>query len=389
MACNAVNNFGVVDNMAERNAHGKNALEFGKASMYVIAEHGLQKEPFIHHNKSATDGTLFSGKNVIYSRTKAIDFSWKEIVSESGDSKKIRVLDLNGSVRVNVNMKRHSEKTQQYLAGAKSKNEHLNQPIVCLNTPGVNDVKQTPNEDEPASCLCSIPRVLVHGYKKDINTAEKFIEKTSKKVNDEIEKYILEKKGLPYSRYSDSLLNSGQATGNSTNLNSEKEKDGSGNPYQLRSDVSDKNTESSGKCYLKRIFYSKGNNYLKPSNPTGLPQIPRKESENQTGTVPTSASSSSAEETTERRPPRTSNKHLLPLNVNFLKNGEKRKQHFQSIVKLPTVVDKKTGQVHLLLEAVAYEQSHYNKWSRRQKRITPGNAKDSSFSFHLITKNSR
>jgi len=85
-----------------------------------------------------------------------------------------------------------------------------------------------------------------------------------------------------------------------------------------------------------------------------------------------------------------SNTALLPLNINLMKNSAKQKHNLKSIVKLPTVVDKKTGQVHLSLEAVAFEQNDYNKWSRRrQKRTQPENAKLSGFSFPLITKSER
>lgn len=392
-----------MNNMTERNARGKNVLEFGKASMYVIAEDGLQKESIICHSKPAINSEALSGKKVISSRTRAIDFSWKEVhvANAVKHGNEVRVLDLNGSVRVDVNMKRNvnSETRIQCYGGAKSHKKYLNQPSVCLNAPGVNDFSKTANEQEKvsgsASMICSF---ALDGLKKETSIkTDEVDEKKSRRENDETRRNVFDsqkcffgKKRLSYGCCTNSRTNSlprEKASSNSTTSIICEKKDDFENSNPIPSSVTEKNVQSSGKFYLKRIFYSNGNNYSKPSNQGYLPQI-RKKTENRLGmdSSRTTASSSFTETN-----PRKSEKILLPLNVSILKNNEKQKHHhLKSIVKLPTVVDKKTGQVHLALEAIAYEQSDYNKWSRRQKRITPGNAKTaSSLSFPLISKSIR
>ena len=385
--------------MAERSARGKNVLEFGKASIYVIAEDGLQKESIICHRKPAINSEAFSGKKVISSRTRAVGFSWKEfhVANAAKHGNEVRVLDLNGSVRVDVNMKRNvnSETRIQCYAGAKSHKKYLNQPSVCLNAPGVNDFSETANEREKvpglASMICSF---ALDGLKKETSIKTNEVdEKKSRRENDETQRNVFDsqkgffgKKRLSYGCCTSSLPREKGSSNSTTNMICGEEDDFE-NSYPIPSIATEKNVESPGKFYLKRIFYSKGNNYSKPSNQGYLPQI-RKKTENRLGmdSSRTTASSSFTETN-----PRKSEKILLPLNVSVLKNNEKQKHHhLKSIVKLPTVVDKKTGQVHLALEAIAYEQSDYNKWSRRQKRITPGNAKTaSSLSFPLISKNVR
>ena len=381
--------------MAERSSHGKSVLEFGKANMYVIAEDGLQKESIICHSKPAIYSEAFSGKKVISSGTRAIEFSWKEFANGTKHGDKFRVLDLNGSVRVDVNMKRNvnSETRAQCYAGAKSHKKHLNQPPVCLNAPGVNDFKETANEHEKVSDLASmICSFALNGLKKgtSITTDKTIAEEKSRRENDEDQRNVFDskkcffdKKRLCYGRCANSLPNE-KARGNSTNLICE-EQDDFENSNRIPRIVTEKNVESPGKFYLKRIFYSKGNNYSKPRKQGYLPQIPRK-TENQLGMDSSRTAASLNTETN----PRKSDKIILPLNVSVLKKNEKQKHHFKSIVKLPTMVDKKTGQVHLALAAIAYERSDYNKWSRRQKRITPRNAKTAStLSFPLISKNIR
>jgi len=87
--------------MADQNTPSKNVLQFGKATMYVISELGLQTEPVIHgkavNSKVFLEKTMFSGKKVNYSRSRAIDFSWKEVTKASDQAEgKIKILDLNG-----------------------------------------------------------------------------------------------------------------------------------------------------------------------------------------------------------------------------------------------------------------------------------------------------
>ena len=73
---------------------------------------------------------------------------------------------------------------------------------------------------------------------------------------------------------------------------------------------------------------------------------------------------------------------LLCFNVNVLKNHKKHKHGLlPPIYKLLTVTNKKTGQVHLALREIGYENSDYNKWSRRENRISHENKKTTS-RFH-------
>ena len=87
--------------MAERKTHSKNELQFGKATMYVISELGIQTEPLIQSktvdSKVFFDKTVFSGKKVNLLRSRVIDFSGKEVGNASDQAEsKIRILDLNG-----------------------------------------------------------------------------------------------------------------------------------------------------------------------------------------------------------------------------------------------------------------------------------------------------
>lgn len=150
----------------------------------------------------------------------------------------------------------------------------------------------------------------------------------------------------------------------------------SGNCNLIPNIASEKQNKRSGKYYLKSIFYSKGKNYAKSGKKAEcLPQI-RKTTGNQFGRTGCSITQ------TKKR-----GKLLLPLNISVSDDNESKKDQSKSIVKLPTVVDKRTGRLHLPLEAIAFEQSDYNKWSRRQKRITPGNPNvASTFPFPLMNK---
>ncbi|KAL9984942.1 hypothetical protein ACROYT_G007289 [Oculina patagonica] len=388
--------------MAERNTHdAKNMLEFGTASMYVISKRGLQTEPLVHSKEADSkvflDKTVFSGKKVNFSRTRAIDFSWKEVANEPDQAdKKIRILDLNG-LAVDGSMKRPvcPEKTRS-LAGAMSQPELLNRPYMCFKATRVNDMKQVVNEGNlPVPSLSTICHFSFDGYKK--NSKEDFEKKTKKELEDKTGKMR-----QPYGHYVDSRP-SEPTLGNSKDLTDvttdTKKQDGdsensSSGPPHGNIAVGGKNPDRPGKCYLKRIFYPKGNNYFKPSNPRYLPQISTKAETDHSAAINPgkhAKSDSPNTETTQQNNSNTreSNKLLLPLNINVLKNSEKHKHHLKSIVKLPTVVDKRTGQVHLSLEAVAFEQSDYNKWSRRQKRIRPENGIKSCFSFPLITKSGK
>ena len=394
--------------MAERNMHAKNVLEFGTASMYVISERGLQTGPLIHSkaadSKVVLDKTVFSGKKVNFSRTRAIDFSWKEVAKEPDQvDNRIRILDLNGLV-VDDGMKRPvcSEKTEPF-AGATSQLELLNRPYMCLKASRINDIKQVINEGNPSvtSSLSTVCHFSLEGSKE--STKEDFEKKTEKGPEKFAEMCSLGKKSPPHGHYVDSLP-SEQTFGNSKVLpdvnttGNEKQDGGSENSscgtLQGKIAVGGKIPDRPGKCYLKRIFYPKGNNYSTPSNTRCLPGITAK-SENHFAPINSARKQAKSDspntETTQQNNSnkRESNKLLLPLNISVLKNSEKQKYNFKSIVKLPTVVDKRTGQVHLPLEAVAFEQSDYNKWSRKQKRIRSENGKISYFSFPLITKSGK
>lgn len=387
--------------MAERNIHSKNELQFGKATMYVISELGLHTEPIIHGNtvdsKVFLDKTVFSGKKVNFSRSRAIDFSWREVANASDHAEsKIRILDLNGFA-VDGSMKRHvSSEKQRSFAGVTGQQEPLNRPYVCLEAPRVNNMKGVVNEGNPCVAQPGVIRHITLTEPKESATDD--LDKMSKQgpVNFKEER----KNTLQYSHDADSLSIK-QKVGNSKDLTlrngttSENQND-SENRISPHGDLAiiGKNPERPGKCYLKRIFYPRGNSYLKPSNPKCLPQISARW-EKHFGAINSGKyvekDSSNTENTQQNNSySQESNKLLLPLNINLMKNRAKQKHHLKSIVKLPTVVDRKTGQVHLSLEAVAFEQSDYNKWSRRrQRRIEPENRKNSGFSFPLITKSER
>lgn len=381
--------------MAERNTRSKNELQFGKATMYVISELGIQTEPLIHGktavNKVFLDRTVFSGKKVNFSRSRAIDFSWKEVANSSDQAEsKIRILDLNGFA---VDGRHVSSEKQRSFAGVTGQQELLNRPYVCLEAPRVNDMKEVVNEGDPCVArLGAICHITGTGPKE---SATDDLDKLSKQGP---ENFKEERKNTPQYSHDLDSLSVEKMVGNSKDLTltngitSENQNDSENHlsPYGDLAIIG-KNPERPGKCYLKRIFYPKGNSYLKPSNPKCLPQISARW-EKHFGAINSGKyvkkDSSNTENTQQNNSySQESNKLLLPLNINIMKNSEKQKHHLKSIVKLPTVVDRKTGQVHLSLEAVAFERSDYNKWSRRpQRRTQPENGKQSAFSFPLITK---
>lgn len=161
--------------MTERKTHSKNVLQFGKATMYVISELGLQTEPLIHgkavDSKVFFDKTAFSGKKVNFSRSRAIDFSWKEVANASEQAEsKIRILDLNGFA-VDDSMTRYvsSEKNRSF-TGVTSQREFLNRPYMCFEASRVNDMKQVLNEDNPSVArVGTIRHVTAAGSKKSTN----------------------------------------------------------------------------------------------------------------------------------------------------------------------------------------------------------------------------
>ena len=384
--------------MAEQYTRSKKELQFGKATMYVISELGIQTEPLIHgktvDNKVFLDRTVFSGKKVNFSRSRAIDFSWKEVASASDQAEsKIRILDLNGFA-VDGNIIRHvSSEKQRSFASVTGQQELLNRPYVCLEAPRVNDMKEVVNERDP--CVARLGAIC---HIKGTGPKESATDDLHKLSKQGPENFKEERKNtLQYSHDLDSLSVE-KKVGNSKDLTltngitSENQNDSENHlsPYGDLAIIG-KNPERPGKCYLKRIFYPKGISYLKPSNPKCLPQISARW-EKHFGAINSgkyvNKDSSNTENTQQNNSySQESKKLLLPLNINIMKNSEKQKHHLKSIVKLPTVVDRKTGQVHLSLEAVAFEQSDYNKWSRRpQRRTQTENGKQSAFSFPLITK---
>lgn len=393
--------------MAERNNHLKNELQFGKATMYVISELGLQTEPLIHgktdDSKVFFDKAVFSGKKQNFSRSRAIDFSWKEVSANTIDQaeSKIRIVDLDGFA-VDNSIKSHvsSEKTRSF-ADATGQQELVNRPYVCLNSSKLKDMKQVVNENNP---WVARPGAIRHAKaavtKKSATDAfDKMSKRGSEKFEEE--RFLERQNALQYN-YDVNSFSSEERVGNSkdltltNNITSENQNDSENriSPYSNLAIIG-KNPERPGKCYLKRIFYPKGNSYMKPSNPRCLPQISARW-EKHFGAIDSGKQvkkeSSSTVETIQQNNSysRESSQLLLPLNINLMKNSKKQSHHVKSIVKLPTVVDKKTGQVHLSLEAVAFEQGDYNKWSRRrQRRKQPENRKLSGFSFPLITKSER
>ena len=393
------------DRMADQNTPSKNVLQFGKATMYVISELGLQTEPVIHgkavNSKVFREKTMFSGKKVNYSRSRAIDFSWKEVANASDQAEgKIGILDLNGFA-VDQSIKWHvSSAKYRSFAGVTSQQELLSRPYMCLEASRVNDMKQVVNDGNP--CVSRSGGITRHvtGARPKKSATDDF-NKMSKQVPEKlIEECVLDRENALRHSHDVFPLSSEQKVRNSkdltliTNAIRTENQNDSENPSFPDGDLAirGKSLERPGKCYLKKIFYPKGNTYLRPSNPRCLPQISAKWGSDLEMINPGKhvKKDSLNTETIQQNNSysRESNTVLLPLNINLMKNSEKQLKHnLKSIVKLPTVVDKKTGQVHLSLEAVAFEQNDYNKWSRRrQKRTQPENAKLSGFSFPLITK---
>lgn len=371
--------------MGERYAHGKSLLDFGKASMYVIAENGLQKEIAQRQSERTGEKNSLSAKNIIFSRTKAITFSWKEIHPNASErSNNVRVLDLNDSLR---NKKSYIDTLRtKGFAGTDRQKCRSTHPHCHLKALGINDLKQTSNDHKRKPCLR--PVELDEGRKsaicccKEDRWAEKKLTRAETGDNQEdcIMECLYEMKPLPLS--SSGSMPSEPANENSAKVPVVEQADSESEENNLPSVLTlkcKKDEKPIGKRYLKRIFHAKGNDLWNPGNQEHLPQI-QKKTKNQTGTALATMESPSARKMDQNSPNSANflhinNQFLLPLNACFMKSRGKQKHHLNSIVKLPTVVDKNTGQIHLALGAIAYEQSDYNKWSRKQKRIPPGSTK--------------
>lgn len=387
--------------MSERNAHSKSLLDFGKASMYVIAENGLQKETAHHQIEQTGEKNSLSAKNIISSRTKAITFSWKEIHPNASErNNNVRVLDLNDSLRgVNGNKKSYINTLRtKGFAGTDWQKCRSTHPHCYLKALGVNDLKQTSNDHKRKPCLR--PVELDEGSKsgicgcKEDRWAEKKLTRAETGDNQEdcIMECLYEMKPLP--RSSSDSMPSEPGNEDSAKGPVVEQADGESEENNLPSVLTlnrKKDEKPTGKRYLRRIFYAKGNDLWNPGNQEHLPQI-QKKTKNQTGTALATMDNSSAGKMDQNSPNSANclhinNQFLLPLNTCFLKSRGKQKHHLNSTIKLPTVVDKNTGQIHLALGAIAYEPSDYNKWSRKQKRIPPGSTKiQSSFPYPFVLK---
>ena len=387
--------------MSERNAHGKSLLHFGKASMYVIAENGLQKEIARHQSERTGEKNSLSAKNIIFSRTKAITFSWKEIHPNASErSNNVRVLDLNDSLRgVNGNKKSYINtlRTKGFADTDRHKCRSTH-PHCYLKALGVNDLKQTSNDHKRKPCLRPVEldegrNGGICGCKED-RWAEK--NSTRAETGDNREDCIMEclYEMKPLLRNSSDSTPSKPDIENSAKVPVVEQADSESEENNLPSVLTlncKKDEKPTGKRYLRRIFYAKRNDLRNPGNQEHLPQI-QKKTKSQAGTALATMDYPSAGKMDQNSPNSANclhlnNQFLLPLNACFLKSRGKQKHHLNSTVKLPTVVDKNTGQIHLALGAIAYEPSDYNKWSRKQKRIPPGSTKiQSSFPYPFVLK---
>ena len=387
--------------MSETNAHGKSLLDFGKASMYVIAENGLQKETAHLQSEQRGEKNSLSAKNIIFSRTKAITCSWKEIhLNASERNNNVRVLDLNDSLRgVNGNKKSYINTLRtKGSAGTDRQKFRSTHPHCYLKASGVNDLKQTSFDHKRKPCLR--PVELDEGSKsgicgsKEDRWAEKKLARAEAGDNQEdcIMECLYEMKPLP--RSSSDSMPSKPDIENSAKVPVVEQADSKSEENNLPSVLTlncKKDEKPTGKRYLRRIFYAKRNDLFNLGNQEHLPRIQKKR-KNQTGTALATIDNPSAGKMDQNSPNSANclhlnNQFLLPLNACFLKSRGKQKHHLNSTVKLPTVVDKNTGQIHLALGEIAYEPSDYNKWSRKQKRIPPGSTKiQSSFPYHFVLK---
>lgn len=364
--------------MNKENYGVKKVAEFGKASMYVIAGNGLHNEPATHRNALEINNKAFlPEKGLTISRSKEIDFNWKEIA----EAHKLKIVDLNGSVRVDaVNLKRDRETRCPY-AGAFARKEYLNKLSLRLNKPGVNILRQTQNQDDKNNsglasiCSIAVGEFTENGIILDPRKSRREIHEAHENFVHSTERLGRKKTLPPCDTLSTNLLQKEKAKDNSTILTVREEGDDSANSASSKSlhsvVIFRRKAESLGKHHLKRLFYSKVNDQAKPSSDKSLPQIQGK----------ATRKGNSDEETKDENNPdhqQKNQKFLVPLNVNVSQNHKKDKRGLLPIIRLPTVVNRKTGQVHLALEAVAYEKSDYNRWSRRENRITHENSKSAS-----------
>ena len=369
----------VRENRDKEQKPGKGSLEFGKATMYVICGYDLQTESVTRSSGQESDNEAFLPvKSAVISRTKAIDFNWKETANAT-KRKKLRVLDLNRAVCVEAvdEPKRACRSRPRCLnyAGTLNRNEFLNEPVSCLNAPGDNILQNKASKGAGRFRLAPIRSLVVDEFKRrngffsnDV-ARRKSRQEThgAQRTLSESTEHRCDTKILPLDNSScgTSSLRSETARANSL-ITTEKQK-ASENSAKFGHFPSIALTTRKMQVSEKYdLIYSKGNALTKPGIVyESLPQVKRR----------ASREGKPNRETEKENDPKCLHKNqefsLVRLNSNISQTNKKEKDGLPPVVMLPKVVNKNNpGHNHVpLRQAITYEKRDYNKWSRRQNRI--------------------
>ena len=365
--------------MAERSYKERRLSERGAATMYVISENGLQTGPFIYSkttdSRVCLDSSVFFGRKLRISRTKWTDVPWN-----AGSDNKVRTLNLNRFVDVCL-QKRGLFVDARPVAGASNQQEWYNRWIQHSQERKHNINHRIYN----LGCV-SYRGALSKLEKSEDETNENSPQDALHEVRQNklyLHKWFIESHKLPHSCHPDKPVQ--RKSANSPT-----------DTWAIASESKDRSTASQihGKQravevgFLRRVFYPKIGNYH-PT--TGSPKrlLKMAKEEKRTAEQPRQDGRRGTNETAEedRRVRKERGQPLASLRITFQKNSQRQKHILQSITKLPTLLNHKSGrQVNLTLKDVSFEQSYYNQWSRKEKRIRNKHLKVSDFVFPLISK---
>lgn len=371
----------VKENRDKELKRGKDSLEFGKASMYVIYGCDLQTESVTRCSGQESDNeTFLPVKSAVISRTRAIDFKSKE-TANARKRKKLRVLDLNSAVNVEaVDEERGCRSRPRCLnyAGALNRNEFPNELSSCLNAPGYDNFQNKASKAGTRRFRLAPIRPLLLDELKSRNgfISNGVARRKSRQDTHGVQQTLSEStdqncdtKILPLDNFSCGTSSLRRETARANSLIITEKQKASENSVEFGHfpDIALTATkmEVSEKYDLKKIFYSKGNALTKPDIVCeSFAKLNRK----------ASTEGNSNRETEKENNSKCLHKNqefsFVRFNRSISQTKKTEKDGLPPVVMPPKVVNKNPGHVHIpLRQAITYEKGDYNKWSRRQNRI--------------------
>lgn len=367
----------VKENRDKEQKRGKDSLQFGKASMYVIYGCDLQTESVTRCSGQGNDKEAFLPvKSAFISRTRTTDFNSKETANGRKPGKKLRVLDLNSAVGVEaVDEEGGSRSRPRYLnyAGTLNRIGFLNEPPSCLNAPGYNTFQNKASKGTRRFRLAPIRPLVLDEFKMRNGVARRKWRQDSHGVQQTLSESTdqnCDTKTLSLDNFSCGTSSLRRETARANSLVITEKQKAAENSAEFGHfpgiALTATKMEVSEKYDLKKIFYSKGNALTKPDIVyESLAQLNRKALRK---------GKSTDLETEKENDPKCLQKNqefsFIRFNRNISQTKKKEKDGLPPVVMPPRAVDKNPGIVNLpLRQAITYEKRDYNKWSRRQNRI--------------------